>query len=291
MNFPRRTPTQIDQQQKSTAQQIKHEKFVPSPELDEPSEPPQLHTTAFKQTDNFYPTNQYYKPLAAHGFYHGTANHIPAGIINSSSKWKHTKELPPSPPINTYHQLVEQSEHSHVKPFSHGHEKGKKLLWNPANENGQWVWMPNQEQTIEKIPPTATEVPAEKWKWNFNDIFSRPTSQSPISYDTAVHTYHHHHHTETLPPTSKEHPYSFDSVAPMAPTTEGTSTLPSVFIYETSSDEEERYKHENRYQHQLDMFAQHGPATGSTVSPTDWSQYLSVNSGRDHGELNTRRPR
>lgn len=252
-----------------------------------------MQTHTFSQTDNFYPTNQYYKPLAQ-GFYHH-GNHIP-GIINSSSKWKHTKELPPHPQTNTYHHLIEQNEHPQnehpqIKPFLHGHEKGKKLLWNPGNENGQWVWMPNQEQTIEKIPSTTTEVPAEKWKWNFNDIFSKPTSQTPISYDTAVHTYHHHHHTETLPPTTKEHPYSFDSVAPPSvPSSEGTSTLPSVFIYETSSDEEERYKHENRYHHQLDMFApQHG--TGSTVSPADWSQYLSVNSGRDHGELGNRRPK
>lgn len=214
-----------------------------------------------------------------HAFNLGTSTNIPAIIVNSSpppslqqSKYV-AKELP----------IEHQPQSNHLQ-HSYSNKRVKtnnaELSWNPS-ENGQWVWMPNQEQTIEKIPysqptTTATTINPEKWKWNnYNEIYHKPlTSETPLSYDTPVKTYHHHHHSAVVP--SRDHPYSFDSIAS---TEASSSTIPSVFVYETSSDEEERYKHENRFHY-------HSPPQGlSTTSvPVDWSQYLSVNNnnGRDH---------
>lgn len=299
-----RAINQIDQQQKSTAEQVKHEKFVPSPELDDESSQQQTPTVAYKQnffrqsSDNFFPTNQYFKPMV-HGSYHGTSSKIPGITANSSpsSQWKYSaaKDLPIV--HRNRHINEQQNQPLHLQSLEHDvyaneREKPNKLLWNPTGGNGQWVWMPNYEQTIDKIPfsppttsttTTTTTTSPEHVKWNYNEIYN----ETPVKF----YNHYHQHQQHAISPISqhttvksKDHPYSFDSIAP---TEASSSTLPSVFIYETTSDEEERYKHENRFHNQFDTFShQGGPSTASV--PVDWSQYLSVNNGRDQDFISPR---
>lgn len=136
----------FDQQQK-TSSNIKHEKFVPSPEISLSGPEP---TISQSNRDSFYPTNQNYRPNKHSVHFHSSAP------ITTISNWKHSQELQSLPKhFPKFEEEIEQQK------------ENEKFIFPPSSDSGKWYFMPDKHriEATEKPKPSGNG----KWKWVLDD--------------------------------------------------------------------------------------------------------------------------
>lgn len=180
-----------------TSSNVKHEKFVPSPEISlsgveiqQPSIP--------QAKDNFYPISQYYQPVKHSLHFHSSSP------ITSNSNWKHSSNLESLqknyPKFEDEVQQHKENEKFTWPPSSNDNNKWYLMPDKPRSENtekpskpsggGKWKWVPDEEEEQDKrslgsylsiIPTTLPTIPPNDFSYTF-EIPS--TDATPFSFGT-----------------------------------------------------------------------------------------------------------
>lgn len=193
---------------------MKHEKFVPSPEISLSGIEIQQPAVTQTNDNNFYPMSQYYHPVKHSLHFHSSAP------ITSNSNWRHTPDLESLP--KNYPKFEDEVQQ---------HKEKEKFTWPPsANDNNKWFY----------VPEKSTEKPSRpsgggKWKW-VSDEEEEQEKRSPNSYLPIIPSIppsNDFSYTFEIPSTDST-PYSFGSTkyegieqqsnfeAPSTPTSLGT---------------------------------------------------------------------
>lgn len=165
---------------------MKHEKFVPSPEITLSGieiQQPVVHQT----NDNFYPMSKYYHPVKHSIHFHSSAP------ITSNSNWRHSANLESLqknyPKFEDEVQKQKENEKFTWPPSSNGDSKWfvipEKPTEKPSKPGGKWKWVSDDEEEQDKrtylpiIPSTLPSIPSN----DFGYTFEYPTTDStPFSF-------------------------------------------------------------------------------------------------------------
>lgn len=208
-----RNRSAVDQHEK-TSSNIKHEKFVPSPEISlsgiEISKPS-------GHNDNFYPTSQYYHPVK-----HSVHFHSSTPIV-SKSNWMHPTDLDSLqkdyPKFNDELKQNHQNHKDHEKLtfpsptidntkwyFSVDRPRIESTEKPAIRPSGKWKWVSDDEEEQEKrniyqpiSPSTFPQFPTNEFSYTF-DVPS--TESTPFSYATTKYEEHDQLLNGESPPTS-----------------------------------------------------------------------------------------
>lgn len=128
---------------------MKHEKFVPSPEITLSGieiQQPVVH----EANDNFYPINQHHhhQPVKHSIHFHSSSP------ITSNSNWRHSPNLESLQ--NNYPKFEEEVQQ---------HKEIEKFTWPPSsNDNNKWFYVPEKPRTANTEKPSKPSG-SGKWKW------------------------------------------------------------------------------------------------------------------------------
>lgn len=177
------------EQHEKTSSNVKHEKFVPSPEISLSGIEIQQPSQESKANDNFYPLSQYYHPVK-----HSVHFHSSAPIIsNSNSNWKHPSNVDSLQ--KNYPKFEEELQQQR-------HKEHEKLTFPPPLiDSSKWYFMPSIEPTDK---PSLKPSGSGKWKW-VADEDDEQEKRNVIS----------HAHPPTIPPNEFSYTYEL-------PTTDST---------------------------------------------------------------------
>lgn len=140
------------EQHEKTSSNVKHEKFVPSPEISLSGIEIQHPSGESKSNDNFYPLSHYYQPVK-----HSVHFHSSSPII-SNSNWKHPSNLDSLQ--KNYPKFEDELLHSRQK------ETEKFTFPPPTIDSSKWYLMPSVENTDK---PSIRPSGGGKWKWVSDD--------------------------------------------------------------------------------------------------------------------------
>lgn len=126
---------------------MKHEKFVPSPEISlggiEIQQP-----TVPQANDNFYPISQHYHPVKHSLHFHSSSP------ITSNSNWRHSSNLESL-----------QKNYPKFEDEVQQHKESEKFTWPPSsNDNNKWYLMPEKPR-VESTEKPPRPSGGGKWKW------------------------------------------------------------------------------------------------------------------------------
>lgn len=143
----------MDQQEK-TSSNVKHEKFVPSPEISLSGIEIQQPTTS---KDNFYPISQYYQPVKHSVHFHSSSP------ITSNSNWRHSSTIESLP--KNYPKFEDEVQQHHK-------EKEKFTFPTPTIDNSKWFFSPERPRIETTQKPSTRPISGSgsgKWKWVSDD--------------------------------------------------------------------------------------------------------------------------
>lgn len=232
------------EQHEKTSSNVKHEKFVPSPEISLSGivipEPVVPQTTS---NDNFYPVNQYYRPVK-----HSVHFHSSSPITSTNSNWKHSQSLDSLPKsFPKFEDEVNQ------------YKETEKFTLPPSSyDNNKWFFMQ------EKLRVETTEKPPRpsgsgKWKW-VSDEEEQDTRNPTNNYNP-------------LTPSSFPSFPSFPSIPSIPPND-------FSYTFEIPSTDSTPFSFGSTKYDGFDQSNIEGPSTTLSTSDSEWESPLTSSNGK-----------
>ncbi len=182
--FTSTTSSKVEQQEK-TSSNVKHEKFVPSPEISlsgieiqQPAGP--------QSKDNFYPVSKYYHPVKHSVHFHSSTP------ITSNTDWRHLSNLESLQ--KNYPKFEDEVQHQQ-------HKESEKFTVPPSSiDNSKWFFMPERPKSENIEKPPSRPSSSGKWKWVSDEEEEEQDKRNANKY------------LPIIPPTypSNEFSYSFE---------------------------------------------------------------------------------
>ncbi|XP_037029762.1 uncharacterized protein LOC119069732 [Bradysia coprophila] len=152
----RATTGKIEQHEK-TSSNVKHEKFVPSPEISLSGIEIRRPSGESKTNDNFYPLSHYYQPVKHSLHFHSSAP------ITSNSNWKYSSSNLDSLQKNypKFEDEIQQQRQKEIEKFT---------FPPPSIDSSKWYLMPDRPSIESTDKPSGRPSGGGgKWKWVSDD--------------------------------------------------------------------------------------------------------------------------
>lgn len=218
------------EQHEKTSSNIKHEKFVPSPEISLSGIEIQQPSLAgeSKSNDNFFPMSHYYHPVK-----HSVHFHSSAPIV-SNSNWKH----------HTHLESLQKNYPKFEDELQRQKEIEKFTFAPPVVDSSKWYFAPERPIIESTEKPSLRPSGSGKWKWvsDEEEEQDKRIALSPVHIPTIPTN--EFSYTYEIPSTDST-PFSFNKYEGSEQPSMLNGEVPSTTLENTESEWESPFSSSN----------------------------------------------